>query len=79
MIRDALVNLIAALPLCWAPGCGRPATKCHAYVDDLTCDDCDTGYKYTSEMSDLHYAAALRAAQSEIAATDRAGTDREEA
>ena len=67
MIRDALANLIAALPQCWAPGCGLPATKCHAYADDLTCDDCDTGYKGAPETHDLPYAAALRAAESMLA------------
>ena len=32
-------------------------------MDDLTCDDCDTGYKGKPETGDLPYAAALRAFQ----------------
>ena len=64
MTRHAriLKALVDALPRCWRPGCGRPATKCHAYADDLTCDDCDTGYKGAPETSDLPYAHELREA-----------------
>lgn len=60
---DRARGLVDALPRCWRPGCGRPATRCNARVDDLTCDDCDTGYKRDAQTGDLPYAAALRAFQ----------------
>ena len=60
---DLARGLVDALPRCWRPGCGRPATRSNARVDDLTCDDCDTGYKRDAQTGDLPYAAALRAFQ----------------
>jgi len=67
---DLARGLVDALPRCWRPGCGRPATRCNARVDDLTCDDCDTGYKGKPETGDLPYAAALRAFQAAAGGAD---------
>jgi len=66
----AVQALLAALPRCWRPGCGRPATRCNARVDDLTCDDCDTGYRLDPETVDLGYAEALRALQAARGGTE---------
>lgn len=56
--------LVHALPRCWHSGggaCNQPATKRYPPHDDLTCDECTTGFKGHPCESGLGYGAELQA------------------
>ena len=61
--RDVL-RLYEMLPECWR--CERAATWYHKYHDDITCDNCDTGFKGDPDWKEKSSAAEIRAIEKRI-------------